>query len=176
MNFHSEPEVNLSPSELPDTDSSPASQQLVALVEDLLQRLGVVGKVRVQDRQVAYVVSIETDDSALLIGRYGGTLDALQVIIRLLAYNLELGEARITVDVNAYRRGREEELLNFVNEVAERVKATGVAEVLRPMSSYERHLVHEVVGQVDGLTTESTGEGLERRVTIRPAEGLPASE
>jgi spoIIIJ-associated protein len=147
----------------------PANERLSELVENLLKQMEVEGTVRVQDRDTTYLVSIDTEDSALMIGRFGETLDALQTIIRLLAYKLELGDVRITVDVNAYRRGREEELLTFVDEVATRVKETGVAETLRPMSSYERHLVHEVVGQMDGLATESTGEGHDRRVTIRPA-------
>lgn len=143
-------------------------QQLTELTEKLLGQLGVVGTVRVQDRETTYLISIDTEDSALLIGRYGETLEALQTIIRLLAYQLELGEARLTVDVNAYRRGREEELLTFVDAVAERVKASALPETLRPMSSYERRLVHEVVGQMEGVATESSGEGQERRITIRP--------
>lgn len=145
-----------------------AAEQLATMMEGILERLGVVGTVKVQDRGQSYVISVETEDSALLIGRRGETLDALQSILRLLAQKLELGETRIMVDVNSYRRTREEDLLNFINEVAERIKTTGMPETLRPMSSYERHLVHEVVGQIEGLTSESTGEGVDRRITIRP--------
>lgn len=144
------------------------ADELQALAEELLRRLGVTGTVKVQERSQSYVVSIETDDSALMIGRRGETLEALQIIMRLLAHRLDLGEHRLMLDINAYRRQREEDLLTFVNEVAERVKSTGLAETLRPMNAYERHLVHEVVGQVDGVVSESTGEGTERRITIRP--------
>lgn len=145
------------------------SDQLRELAEKLLGYLGVDGSVKVQERGSTYVVSIETEDSALLIGRKGETLDALQLVIRLMAQSFELGEeSRVMLDINAYRRQREEDLLTFVNDVAERVKSTGQAETLRPMTSYERHLVHEVVGQVEGVVSESTGAGPDRRVTIRP--------
>lgn len=145
------------------------SEQLVALVEKMLELLGVTATVKLQERGTTYVVNIETDDSALMIGRKGETLEALQLLVRLMAGKLELGEeARVMLDINAYRREQEENLLTFVNEVAERVKESGMAETLRPMSSYERHLVHEVVSHIDGVASESTGEGRDRRITIRP--------
>ncbi len=147
----------------------PKNEQLTELVTNLLQHMGVKSTVRVQDRETAYFISIDTEDSALLIGRAGETLQALQAIVRLLAYKLELGDVRIMVDVNAYRREREEELLTYVDAAANRVKDTGTSETLRPMTSYERHLVHEVIGQMDGLATESAGDGLERRVTVSTA-------
>ena len=145
------------------------SKQLIDLVEKLLSQMGIAGVVTVQERPGTFVVHVETEDSELLIGKTGETLDAFQAIIRLMSHrNLDLGETRLLVDVNSYRRQREEDLLTFVNEVANRVKETGTAETLRPMSSYERHLVHEVISQMEGLATESTGLGAERRITVRP--------
>lgn len=145
------------------------ADELVALIEKLLTYLGVEASVKLQDRGRIYAINIETDDSALLIGRHGETLEALQLIARLVASRLDLGEdVRVMVDVNSYRRSREEDLLNSVNEAADRVLETGQAETLRPMTSYERHLVHEVVGQVADVVSESTGFGPDRRVTIRP--------
>jgi len=141
---------------------------LERLTNDLLARLSVEGTVVVREGDATYLVTIETPDSALLIGRAGETLDALQTVIRLLARQLDLGEARLTVDVNGYRRQKEEELIQFVHEVGQRVKETGRAETLRPMSSYERRLVHQLIGEIGGLVSESTGEGIDRRLTVRP--------
>jgi len=145
-----------------------AEETLKGLAQELLAKLGVEATVEVRQQGERWVVAIDTVDSALLIGRNGETLTALEAIIRLLAYRQGLIDTRIGVDINSYRRGREENLMTFVNEVAERVKATGQPETLRPMSAYERRMVHEVVGQIEGLVTESSGEGLERHITIRP--------
>lgn len=144
------------------------AETLQSIAQQLLTKLGVEARVEARQQGEGWVVAIETPDSALLIGRNGETLAALEVILRLLAYRQGLIDARVGVDINSYRRGREESLMSFVNEVAERVKSTGRAETLRPMSAYERRLVHEVVGQIEGLATESTGEGTDRRITIRP--------
>ncbi len=144
------------------------SDELKRLVEAVLAKLGVEATVTIQDRETTYYVGIDSPDSSLLIGRAGETLEALQTVIRLMAYRLELGEARLVIDVNAYRRNREEELITMVNEVGERVKQNGLPETLRPMSSYERRLVHQIIGEMGGLTTESWGEGTDRRITIRP--------
>lgn len=141
--------------------------EIIDLVQTVLRKLGVEGTVTAQEREGGYYISVETPDSALLIGRYGETLEALQFIVRILAQKLLLAGERLTLDVNAYRRQREEELLTFVTEVAERVKSTGMSETLRPMSSYERRLVHQVVDGMGGLTSGSTGEGPDRRITIQ---------
>lgn len=147
------------------------SDELCQLVENVLLRMDVTAAVSVVERGVTFAVSVESEDSPLLIGRKGEVLDALQTIVRMLAYRLDLGpEARIMVDVNAYRRQQEENLMSFVNETAQRVKTSGTAETLRPMTSYERHLVHEVVSDVEGIESVSVGEGAQRRVTIRPKE------
>jgi spoIIIJ-associated protein len=144
------------------------SDQIKETVEQMLTKLGVVGSITVQEREQNYYVSIDTEDSALLIGRAGETLAALQTIVRLLVFKLTSQEVRVTVDVNGYRRQQEENLLMMVDQVAQRVKEAGIAETLRPMSAYERRLVHEVVGQVDGVESISTGEGHDRRITIKP--------
>ncbi len=145
------------------------ADQLKDLAERLLAKLSCTGTVAVTNQESTYYVHIDSPDSALLIGHGGETLEALQTIIRLLAYQMGLAEVRIMIDVNGYRHQREEDLLRFVREVAERVKASGHMETLRPMSSYERRLVHQVVDELGGLVSESSGEGSERRITIKPS-------
>lgn len=144
------------------------SEKLQQLVDDILSRLGLKANVEVEYEDGTYTVSIATEDSALLIGRAGETLKALQTIIRLLAYNVLMNEERIVVDVNDYRKQKEEELCRYIKEIASRVKELKYPETLQAMSSYERRLAHQIVGEMGGLSSESSGEGEERRITIRP--------
>ncbi len=146
-----------------------ASEQLKQLVEEIIKKLGVTATVDVVADEGHFRIKLESEDSALLIGRAGETLDALQLIVRLLAHQLQLGEARIGLDINGYKSQKEDDFVQFIAGVAARVKESQLPETLRPMTSYERRLVHQTISEVSGLVSESTGEGPERRVTIRPA-------
>lgn len=144
-----------------------AIEQLKQLVETVLEKLGVTGTVSVEEQEMGYRIIIDSEDSALLIGRSGETLDALQMVIRLLSHQLALGEMRIRVDINGYRQQKEDDLARFVGEIAARVKETGQSETLRPMTAYERRIAHQAASDA-GATSESTGEGVDRRIVIKP--------
>ena len=75
---------------------------------------------------------------------------------------------RVIVDVEDYRKRREERLEERARELAERVRETGREEELDPMNSYERKLVHDAVADIDGVETVSRGEEPERYVVISP--------
>lgn len=145
------------------------AEQIKQLVETLLVKLSIDGSVTVTEQEMGYRATIETEESARLIGRNGETLDALQTIIRLLSHQLGLAELRLSVDINGYRAQKEDDLVQFVRGVAERVRESGQPETLRQMSSYERRLAHQAASEVAGVVSESTGEGADRRITIRPA-------
>jgi spoIIIJ-associated protein len=145
------------------------ADQIKQLVETTLAKMAVEGTVVVTEQEMGYRVVIDSPESAQLIGRNGETLDALQTIIRLLSHQLGLAELRLTVDINGYRVQKEEDLIRFVKEVAARVVATGQPETLRQMTSYERRLAHQAASEVAGAVSESTGEGADRRITVRPA-------
>lgn len=114
-------------------------------------------------------VNVEGPDLQLLIGPDGETLTALQELTRLAVLRQTQRRVRITVDVGGYRARRQEELAAMSTATAERVVQTGRSERLRPMTPYERKIVHDAVAMVDGATTESAGEEPERSVIIRPA-------
>lgn len=143
--------------------------QIKQLVETVLAKMTVEGAVSVANQNGGYRVVIDSPESGRLIGKNGETLESLQTIIRLLSHQLGLAELRLTVDINGYRVQREDDLVRFVKEVAARVVATGQPETLRRMSSYERRLAHQAASEVAGVVSESTGEGADRRITIRPA-------
>ncbi len=113
------------------------------------------------------IVGDDDDDLALLIGRHGQTLEAIQELTRM-AVGRRLDErVRVMVDVEDYRKRREERLVSRAQEIASRVAKTGREEELDPMNPYERKLVHDAVAEVTGVESTSRGEEPNRFVVIR---------
>lgn len=139
-------------------------------VDELLARMDIDAiaepKVRGSHMYVDIVDGPE-DDMALLIGRHGQTLEAIQELARM-AVGRRLDERiRVIIDVEDYRKRREERLEERAREVAERVAEEGGEEELEPMNPYERKLVHDAVAEIDGVETISRGEEPNRFVVIR---------
>ncbi len=114
-------------------------------------------------------VDIDGEGLDVLIGTDGETLAALQEITRLAVLRQAQRRVRITVDVSGHRARQQEELAAASKATAERVVETGQPERLRPMTPFERKVVHDAVALVEGATTESVGEEPDRFVIVRPA-------
>ena len=113
-------------------------------------------------------VSIVGADLSQLVGDHGQVLDALQELTRLAVFR-ETGErSRLILDVSGFRASRREVLTALAADVVERVKDSGEKESLKPMSAYERKIVHDAVAAA-GLTSESEGAEPRRRVVVLPA-------
>ncbi len=121
------------------------------------------------------VLDIEGDDVALLIGRRGTTLAALQYLVNLMANHQSESEVLFTIDVERYRRRREESLTGLARRMADRVKQTGRAITLEPMPPAERRIVHMALADYSGIATRSIGEGETRKVVIQPRRSARAS-
>jgi spoIIIJ-associated protein len=103
-----------------------------------------------------------------LIGPEGTTLDALQELTRLAVHRETGVRSRLMLDVGGHRARRREELSELGAAAAQRVKTSGEAERLAPMTPFERKIVHDAVAAVDGVDTESEGEEPDRLIVIRP--------
>ena len=141
-------------------------------VEELLERMGIdaIAEPTTHGGHIYVdIVDGPEDDMALLIGRHGQTLDAIQELART-AVGRRLDERiRVLVDVEDYRKRQEDRLIERAREIAERVERTGREESLDPMNPYQRKLVHDVVAEFEGLESVSEGAEPERFVVIRPA-------
>jgi spoIIIJ-associated protein len=114
------------------------------------------------------IIDLTGEDSGLLIGRRGQTLQALQFVVNMIARK-ELGESvRVVLDVEHYRQRREESLRDMASKVASRVAQTGRSITLEPMSAADRRMVHVALAEYQGVRTESVGMGDDRKVTIFP--------
>ena len=107
------------------------------------------------------------DDMALLIGRHGQTLEAVQELTRMIVGARLDERIRVIVDVGDYRKRRIARLQDQAREIAERVARTGREEELEPMNPFERKLVHDAAAEIAGVDTSSRGEEPERYVVIR---------
>jgi spoIIIJ-associated protein len=119
----------------------------------------------------AIEASVDGAELGLLVGQKGVTLQAVQELVRSMVQRRFVGEthARVRLDVAGYRARRKVALERFALEVAESVKASGVAKALDPMGSADRKVVHDAVNEIEGVSTVSEGEDAARRVVIRPA-------
>ena len=139
-------------------------------LEELLGLMGIEAVAEPTLEGSHMYVDIEGDDEddlALLIGRHGQTLDAIQELMRLVVGRRLDERVRVIVDVEDYRKRREQRLGSRAQDLAQKVLRTGREEELEPMNPYERKLVHDAVGEVSGVETISRGEEPNRFVVIR---------
>ena len=115
-------------------------------------------------------VDIEGEDAGLLIGRRGETLRSLQFIVNVIVNRNREKSVRVLLDVEEYRLRRDQALQELAQRVASKVSATGQSISLEPMSPAERRMVHLALANNPSVTTESSGWGNGRRVSINPKE------
>jgi spoIIIJ-associated protein len=156
-----------------------STEEQVQLAEEFLQgllvELGSTATVSSQDLADGVVeLLIDGDNLGTLIGPKGATLLALQELTRtVLQHRVGPSECRVVVDVNGYRKRRQEALTRFVQEVAAEVRASNTRRALEPMPPADRKVVHDAVNAVEGVTTISEGEEPYRRVVLVPLEEDP---
>jgi spoIIIJ-associated protein len=114
------------------------------------------------------VLDVTGDDLGLLIGRRGSTLAALQYMINLMVSRKMGTRVLISVDIEHYRRRREDSLQGLAHRMADRVRQSGRTITLEPMPAAERRIVHLALAEDGAVTTGSVGEGEGRKVVIYP--------
>jgi spoIIIJ-associated protein len=158
----------------PDEEAQDVDEQAeiaADFVEGLIEAMGVVGEVDVNEADGVTYVEIWADDDpdalGLLIGKRGNTLESIQELVRIVVHRATGERCSVLVDVEDYRKRRRAQVLHRALDAAHRVQKSGRQEALEPMSAYERKLVHDAVAEMGGLQTASEGEEPERRVVIR---------
>ena len=114
------------------------------------------------------IIDLAGEDSGLLIGRRGQTLQALQFLVTLIVRRQVGEDVRVVLDVENYRQRRETSLRDMAAKVASRVAQTNRSITLEPMSPADRRIIHTSLSENPEVRTESAGEGENRKVTIMP--------
>ncbi|MBM4415902.1 MAG: KH domain-containing protein, partial [Chloroflexi bacterium] len=108
------------------------------------------------------------DELGLLIGRRGETLSALQYLLNVMTSQRHEGEHVFTLDVEQYRRRREDTLIDMAKRIAQEVRESGDVITLEPMPAAERRMIHLALAEERGVRTESVGSGPDRQVEVMP--------
>jgi len=113
-------------------------------------------------------VKIDAGNAAILIGKHGRTLDALQFIIRKIVRKKTNTKVRISFDVEGYRDRRKASLTQMALRLGEKVKRSGKPATISPMNAYDRRIVHIALKDDTSVKTQSKGGGLFRKLVILP--------
>jgi spoIIIJ-associated protein len=138
------------------------------LVESVLGAMGLTGEVSVSEDEEGVQVEIRGEKMGVLIGRRGETLNALQYLVGLAVNRSEAEKRRVQLDVEGYRKKREETLRELALKLAEKAKRRGRNVVLEPMSSQERRVIHMALKGRNDIYTFSEGEEPFRKIVISP--------
>lgn len=140
-------------------------------VRQIIEKLGVSATAEVEKIDDTYHIDIQSEDSSLLIGKYGSNLESLQFILAVRLKTLTGEEDfEIFVDIDGFRKQKEQKLEKMALSVAEDVERSGKEEPLFNLSPAERRIVHMVLTDHPKVVTESEGEGRERHLVIKLKE------
>ncbi len=148
-----------------------ATTQVKKITEDLLKRFEVTGAVSVvTDETGAYRVNIETEETGLLIGYHGKTLESFQILLTIIVSKKLESWVKVYVNVGDYREKREEALMLIAQRAAERALTLGRPVELARLTPSERRIVHLTLSSDSRIETESVGEGSDRILMVKPKE------
>ena len=158
--------------------SSPGLEEAILYakkyLEDLLSFLGLNTDVYATHEDEVIKLNIpSTQMNGFLIGQHGDNMRAMQFLVSNALKNQGHEHSRVNVDVAGYKQQRADRLAKTAEEWVRQVQGSGEAMELKPMNAADRRIIHKLANDA-GLTTESIGEGRERRVVLHPA-GKPES-
>jgi spoIIIJ-associated protein len=150
-------------------DESDQAGDVRALMLRVLGAMGVEGRLDLHEDDSAVTVTCTGPDVALLIGRHGQTIDAVQYLLNAIAHRA-YGDGRkeVTVDAAGYRERRRATLESLAARTAQQVRTSGERVELDPMTAVERKVVHLALKEIDGVETTSEGTEPNRYVVVLP--------
>ena len=165
------PEIELDLVDSEKLDAASCSGRAAAYVKNVLLGLGCENiKVQAAEIDGGTYLQLDGEKLGVVIGRRGETLDALQYLTSLVA-NANGGYHKVTLNIGNYREKREKTLCELAKKVSAQVISNGRSRTLEPMNPYERRIIHTVIQEIEGVTSNSVGEGSGRRVVISPEGG-----
>ena len=114
----------------------------------------------------ATIIRLDGEHLGALIGRRGETMESLSYLASLVANRLEGDYIKLGLDVAGYRDKRESDLTALAQRIGAKVRKTGRSFAMEPMNPYERRIIHSAISKMEGVRSESKGEGRDRRVVI----------
>lgn len=154
------------------------NEKLVGLAEETVKeifiKMGIGAKsntrIVTEGDKEALIVNIETPNPNILIGQEGVNLQALQHLARLLLRKRADSSVYLIVDINNYKQNKLIYLKKLAISLARKAEKDKKEIILKPMSAYERRIIHTVLACEESVKTESFGEEPQRRIVIKPKE------
>jgi spoIIIJ-associated protein len=154
-------------------DAAPVDPMPVArdLLDQILQAMGVPASVTAEPAADGAVrLLVEGPEMGVVIGKHGGTINALQYLLGLMIQKRVGERVRLVIDAEGYRGRREQALRDLAHTYAQRVKESGEEAVLDALAAYERRIIHQSLMDDPDVFTYSEGEEPDRRVVISPRD------
>jgi spoIIIJ-associated protein len=139
-------------------------------LEDLLDHMDLDADVHIREDGEAIVLDIEGPDAGRAIGKKGQTLDALQFLVNKMVNRFPGGRRHVVVDSGDYRERHDMNLEALARREAKRAVTEGKIITLEPMSARDRRVIHLSLAKLEDVSTESQGQGMQRRIQIIPAK------
>ena len=138
------------------------------LIEKLFSLLEIEGTVTLEEHDDVLDIMMETKDTGIVIGYHGEVLESLQLVLSL-AIAKKIGRfVRASIEVDGYKKNRTEYLHNLAMQTKEKALSENKEQVLSSLKSWERRIIHVYLQEDDQVTSESSGEGKERVLIIKP--------
>lgn len=139
-------------------------------LENILDNIGVDYNIEVRTlkEETELFIMVDSNENPLLIGIQGKTLDALQALVKNLVGTFTHDKIVVTLDIGGYKESRKRKLEILATKIAKEVASTKQPVKLKPMSAYERLIIHERLANSKDVYTESEGEGEERAIVVKP--------
>jgi spoIIIJ-associated protein len=152
----------------PDADLLEHAGIAEQFLTGLLATMGLEARVTASAGREAARVDLHGPELALLIGRHGATLEALQEVTRAAVQHRVTTRALVNLDIEGYRARRREILERRARSVAAKVRRSGKAQAMDPMPAFERKVIHDALSDFRGVRTTSEGEEPNRQVVVSP--------
>jgi spoIIIJ-associated protein len=150
------------------------AQKARELLVGILIRMDLEYPVTIEETEDAIRLNIQGECSGLLIGKHGQNLDAIQYIVNKALHKGNNGGKPVVIDIEAYRKRREESLVTLAAKLGEKVKKTRKAVTVSNMNAHDRRIIHLALQNDSALVTKSRGEGEYRKIVIMPSrKGRP---
>lgn len=164
-------EALCAPEEPIDLADYPRVGAAVEYLRDVCAKMGSEGlEITGAKQGETIILKVSGDRTGTLIGHRGEVMESLSYLCSLVVNRTPGDYVKLGLDINNYRAKREANLTALAKRIAEKVARTGRSHTLEPMNPYERRIIHSAVSGVEGVKSESTGEGAARRVVILPAD------
>jgi len=167
-----------------DLDDTPASanaghagdgkaEESAGTLEELLDLMDLDADVDIREDTERVVLDVTGPDAGRAIGKKGQTLDALQFLVNKIVNRFPDGRRHVVIDSGDYRDRHDKGLISLARREAKRAVEEGQVVALQPMSARDRRVIHLSLAKFEGVSTESSGEGMHRRIEIIPVGATP---